>query len=258
LFKDQEERNNLMSTPDQQLAFSARFLRRSFALACAALLLLLLGSSANASSMTVLQFGQTNPLDIITATDVAGTTTLSTAGNIDGGLVSVPVTITNFLGTPGLAIPAFETFVGVMSTGPATGSVSQPFSGTIEITSGIGGTGLNYLTATFGPGPGGSSPTLAGTSGGFTANLTASDPPQSLVLTTDPIFTTILSPPSSMNIAIGNITPALGTAGGSIDSFIAQNSGTFSASTTVIPEPGTLCLASFGVVFGVLVYRKKR
>lgn len=257
MFKDQEDRNNLMSTPDQQLAFSARFLRRSFALACAALLLLLLGSSANASSMTVLQFGQTNPFDVITATDSAGVTTLSTAGNPDGGGVSVPVTITNFLGTPGLAIPAFETFVNVMSTGPATGSVSQPFSGTIEFTSAPGGAGINFLTATFGP-AGGSSPTLAGTSGGLTANLTASDPPQSLVLTTDPVFSTILSPPSSMNIAIGNIAPALGTSGGSIAGFTAQNSGTFSASTTVIPEPGTLCLASFGVVFGVLVYRKKR
>jgi len=246
-----------MSTPDQQLAFSARFLRRSFALACAALLLLLLGSSANASSMTVLQFGQTNPFDIITATDNGVTTTLSTAGNVDGGGVSVPVTITNFLGTPGLAIPAFETFVNVMSTGPATGSVSQPFSGTIEFTSAPGGAGINFLTATFGP-AGGSSPTLAGTSGGLTANLTASDPPQSLALSTDPIFTTILSPPSSMNIAIGNITPPLGTSGSTIAGFTAQNSGTFSASATVIPEPGTLCLASFAVVFGVLVYRKKR
>jgi len=242
-----------MSTPDQQLAFSARFLRRSFALACAALLLL--GSSANAGSITVLQFGQTNPADVVTATEIGVTTTLSSAGNVDGGGVSIPVIITNFLGVPGVLIPAFETYVGVTSTGPAStfsGQIFQPFSGTIEITSGIGGAGSNYMTMTFGPN-GSSSPMLSGIAGGNSASLGASQPPNTLVLTSD--FAG-LAPPSSMTIGFSNVSPPLSISGTSTASFTAQNVGTVSA--TIIPEPGTFCLASFAVVFGLLVYRKKR
>jgi hypothetical protein len=238
-----------MSTPDQQLAFSARFLRRFVALACAALLLL--GSSANAG--TVLQFDQTNPADIVTALNAGTSTTLTTTGNVDGGGVSVPIVITNFLGTPGVNIPAFETFVNVTSTGPASTSgpfTFQSYSGTIEFTSLPGSTGVNYLTATF------TSATLSASSASpGTASLTASQPPSSLVLTSD--FATF-APPSNLSIALGNVSPPVSITGSSISSFTAQNTGTVTASITVIPEPSTLCLSSFAVVFGVLVYRKKR
>jgi len=241
-----------MSTPDQQLAFSARFLRRSVALACAALLLL----SSAASAGTVLQFAQTNPADVVTATNTGGTsTTLSTTGNVDGGGVSIPIIITNFLGTPGVNIPAFETYVGVTSTGAAAtfgGQIFQPFAGTIEFTSGVGGTGVDYLTVTFSA-SGASSPLLSGAAGGGAANLLASSPPNSMVPTSD---FAALSPPASMAIAFSNVSPPLGVTGTSVSSFTGQNAGTISA--TVIPEPSSLCLASFAVVFGVLVYRKKR
>jgi hypothetical protein len=244
-----------MSSPDQQLAFSARILRRSVALACAAMLLL--SSSANAG--TILQFAQTNPADVITATDTAGTTTLSTAGNVDGGGVSVPVTISNFLGTPGLAIPAFETYVGVTSTGAAStshGSIFQNFSGTVEITSGIGGTGFNYVTATFAPVGASSAVGLSGAAGGGAAALQASQPPDSLVLTSS---FAVFGPASSLSIPFSNVTPALSISGGSIASFTAQDAGTLSASiVTIIPEPSSLCLGSIAIVIGTLVYRKKR
>jgi len=239
-----------MSTPDQQPAFSARFLRRFVALACAALLLL--GSSANAG--TVLQFDQLNPADVVTATNVGGTsTTLTTTGNVDGAGVSVPIVITNFLGTPGVNIPAFETFVNVTSTGPASTSgpfTFQNYSGTIEFTSGPGSTGVNYLTATF------TSATLSASSTSpGAASLSAAQPPSSLVLTSD---FAAFSPPSNLSIALGNVTPPLGITGSSISSFTAQNTGTITATISVIPEPSTLCLSSFAVVFGMLVYRKKR
>lgn len=116
---------------------SARFLRRLAAIACTATLLL--GSSARAST-TVLAFGQLNPADIITATDIAGVTTLSTFAfpeNGDGGFVSVPVLATNYLGVPQpFGLLMYETFVGVTSNGVATdgGTISQKFSGEIEFT----------------------------------------------------------------------------------------------------------------------------
>jgi len=257
-----------MSTPDRQLAFSARFLRRCFALACAGLLLL--GSSANAGSITVLEYGQTNPFDVVTATDTGlGTTNLSTAGNPDGLGVSIPVTITNFLGSS-VTIPAFETFeqspgiigVGLTSVGSAStfhGSIFQNFMGTIAFTSlPFGSIGnANFLTATFAPVGPMSATGISGGAGGAGAGLGGAQPTDVLTLTSD---FAILAPPTGMAIGFSNIATPPGlhiAADGSIASFTAQNSGTFSA-TMVIPEPSSLCLGSFAVVFGVLVYCKKK
>jgi hypothetical protein len=242
-----------MSTPDHQLAVSARFLRRSFAFACVALLLL--GSSTNAG--TVLQFGQVSSTDIVTATDVAGVTTLSTTGNADGNNVSILVNITNFLGVPGVNIPAYETFVNVTSSAPAFsvgGSDYQAYTGTIEFTSAPGGLGANFLTATlFNVGANPAS-ILSGTDGGDALTLSGSQPPAGLTLTSD---FAMLGPPTSVGIGFSFINPSVSIAGdGSISSFTGQNAGTFSAS--IVPEPGTLCLASFAVVLGTLAYGKKR
>jgi len=243
-----------MSTPDHRLAVSARFLRRSFAFACVALLLL--GSSTNAGT-TVLQFGQIDPTDIVTATDVAGVTTLSTAGNADGNNVSILVNITNFLGVPGVNIPAFETFVNVTSSGPAFssgGSDFQAYTGTIEFTSLPGRAGTNYMTATLSNVGGHPASTLFGADGGAGATWSGSQPPAGLVLTSD---FALLGPPTSMGMGFSFINPSLSIAGdGSIANFTGQNSGTFSAS--IVPEPGTFCMASFAVVFGLLAYGKKR
>ncbi len=207
--------------------------------------LVLLSSAAQAG--TILQFAQTNPADSVTAKESGGVTTLSTAGNANGGGVSIPVTISNFLGKPGLSIPAFETYVGVTSTGPATtvlGQILQGFTGTIEITSGVGGTGSNYLTATF------TVPTasglLGGTSGGAQAQLSATNPPEFLELTSS--FTRLIGPfLNSMTVAFSNVKPGLGVTSGSIGSFTAQNVATFGAFG--IPEPDTFVMGCMGVVF---------
>ncbi len=251
-----------MSTPDQQLAVSTRFVRRVFALACLASLLLT--APAQASS-TVLGFGQLNPNDVITATDNGnGTTTLSTTSalNKDGGGLSVPVNVTNFLGTPfPSGFTVYETFVGVVSDGPASsfhGLVFENFSGKIEFTSGINGTGANYLTAVFAPITMMSATGVGGSGGGASAFLTGAEPPDTLTLTSD--FATFANP-TGMNLSFSNITPAL-----SIDSttdpgnptlygFTGQNAGTFSAA---IPEPSTLTMASVAVVLGALGYWRRK
>jgi len=246
-----------MSIPDHQLVLSARFLRRSFAFACAALLLM--GSSAKASS-TVLAFGQLNPLDTITASESGGVTTLSTAGNADGGGMSVPVVATNYLGVPQpFGLLMFETFVNVHSTGVATnvaGTISQNYTGEIDFTVNPGpasGSNPSFLVATF-SGPNG---TFSGGAGGGSANLGASEPSDTVT------FTSTVSPGlggltsnAALALSFSGITPGLGITGGSVASFGAQNAGTFSASTSV-PEPGTLCLASFAVVIGTLTFRRK-
>jgi hypothetical protein len=218
-----------MTIPDYQLAKSARFLRRSFAFACVASLLL--GSSTQAG--TVLGFGQTNPNDVVTATESGTTVTLSTAGNADGGGVSIPVTITNFMGLstfPG--IPAFETFVNVTGTGGV-------FSGEVEITGGIGGGAPIYLTAIF------NNATFT-PQGSFAGSLGASSPNVVLNSMFGP-----LDGNEGMSISFSGVVPALGTF-----PWTAQTAGTFSA--TIVPEPTSLCMASIAVVIGTLAYRRKR
>jgi hypothetical protein len=252
----------MMSISVQQLTTSTRLRSRLVALAFAALILP--GASANASS-TVLIFGQLNNNDVVVAHDNGlGQTTLSTNSvlNADGGTVSVPVEITSFLGTPfPNGFLAYETFFGVHSVGSAStshGQIFENFSGKIEFTSGIGGTGANFLTAVFSPVNVATSPT--GVNGGVgtqDASLQAGQPPDNLVLTSD--FATFVAP-TGLSISFVNVSPTLSMAGdGSIASFTAQNSGLASASfTSFVPEPGTLYLASMAVAFGSLVYGKKR
>ncbi len=232
-----------MSSPVQQRSFSWRFLQRSLAFACATSLLL--GSSAKASS-TVLAFGQQNPADIITATVSGGVTSLSTAGNLDGAGVSIPVSITNYLGVPQVPFPilAYETFVGVHSTGTATtvaGTISQNFVGTIDFTvsPGVAGPGNPaFLIATF-SGPNG---TFSGGAGGGSASLSASEPSDTVTFTVPGL--TFANAAIALGFSGIVIPPGLSTSGTTVGPFTAQGAGTFSA--TVVPEPsrtlfGLLC-----------------
>jgi len=243
-----------MRSSSPQLAVSARCSRPPFvfaAFACVAALLL--SSSTNAG--TILQFGQINPTDVVTATDTAGVTTLSTAGNADGAGVSIPVILTNFLGLSGVNIPVFETFVGVTSTaaaGSGAGFDFQAFTGTVEFTLlPFGSAGnVNYLTATFGS-SGAHTSDIFGTDGGTTATLSSSQPQASLVLTS--AFAAFAAP-TSMSISLGNLAPVYTIAGGSIASFTAQNAGTISASA-VVPEPTSVALLGIGMA-GFLTCRR--
>jgi hypothetical protein len=242
-----------MSTRHCRLVKTGRFARRVLAFACAASLLL--GSSANAGSTTVLAFSQQNPLDVITATESGGVTTLSTAGNADGAGVSIPVSISNYLGVPQFPFPilAFETFVDVHSVGGLTGSISQNFVGTVEFTvnPGVAGPGNPaFLIATF-SGPSG---TFSGSPGGGSATLSASEPTDTVTFTVPGMAFAN----GAVGLAFSGITvpPGLSTSGGSVASFTAQGAGTFSAN--VIPEPSALSLASIAVVVGTLTYGRKR
>lgn len=211
---------------------------------------LLTGGSANAG--TVLAFGQLNPSDTITATESGGVTTLSTAGNADGGGVSIPVLASSYLGVPQpLGLLMYETFVNVTSTGAATssgGTVSQAYSGTIEFTSAPGGAGTLFLSVTFS----GGNQAFTGSAGGASASLNASEPGDSVMFT----IPGQLASNAGMSLSFSGLTPGLGITGGSVAGFGAQNSGTFSA--TVVPEPGTLALASIAVVFGSFGFRRAR
>ena len=83
-----------MSVLYPQIAVWARRPQRPLTILCVALLLL----TSPARAGTILQFSQINAVDSITATESGGVTTLSTAGYVDGGFVSIPVILSNFNG----------------------------------------------------------------------------------------------------------------------------------------------------------------
>ena len=243
-----------MSIQDHRIVVPSRFLRRSFAFACA--VLLLPGLPANAG--TVLQFAQVSASDTVTASDNGlGMTTLATTGTSHGGMgQSIYVQITNFLGTTETNLHAYETFVNVQSVSVAgtdsfSGNIEQKFSGTIEFTSGVNGAGNNYLTAVFTSFT--LSPILGGAPGGSEAGLTAAQPPDTLTLTSQ--YGTIL-PSTAMIIGFSNVYQPLAIAGdGSLASFTAQNAGTFSGQS--VPEPNSLLMGSVAVAIGAIAYGKK-
>jgi hypothetical protein len=226
---------------------------RSLALASLATLALATPSSA----VTILQFGQTNPDDFVTATSSGGTTTLTTSSAASP--FSIPVQITNIGGDPvAPPIPAFETFQNVVSTGTATtagGTVEQLYSGTIAITSGPNATGGNFLTATF------QNASLSGFLGGGSASLVGSRPPQNVTFTSN--FAAIIpliagNPPENFSISFSNINPPLSLSGTTIAGFTAQNSGTFATGDVPIPEPSGIVMASMAMIGSLGCYGWRR
>jgi hypothetical protein len=241
-----------MRTRIDQLAHSARLAGRFLAFPFASLLLL----SCSTEAGTVLQFSQVSSTDVVVATNNGiGTTTFSTTSpiNTDGGGVSIPVNISNYLGMTQVPFPllAFET-VSVTSTDVASpgGTITQAYSGTIEFTANPvndpSGAGQVFLLATFGSGA------FSGGTNGGSASLNASVP-QNVVTFTVPGLSFA---DAALSISFSGIVPPLGITAGSVSSFAGQNSGTFSANG--VPEPGTLCLASFAIVIGTLAHGRKK
>jgi hypothetical protein len=212
--------------------------------------------AGRAPAGTILQFGQANPHDSVTATENAGVTFLSTAGNLDGAGVSIPVLITNFLGTPLVGIPAFETFVGVHSVGTdimAGGQIIEGFVGVVVFSSLPGGLGADYLTATFTNST--MSGVVSGTTGGSQAQLSATGPPQSLTFKSDFELAGFMNP-TSMTLGFSNLGPPLQDSGGSIRGFTAQNAGTFAA--TAIPEPSSFSMGAIALVVSAMIWRRRK
>jgi hypothetical protein len=192
--------------------------------------------ATSAKAGTVLQFGQANPADSVTATDSAGVTSLS---------ANLAVLVTNFNGVPfPFGIAMFETLSAV-STGGATSSgdtITQNFSGIVTFSSLPEGAGTDFLTATF------ANAVFSGSGNSASLNVTA---PNVTFTSSQATF----GPDTGISLGFSNVD-ALSITNGSIASFAAQNSGTFSAA---VPEPSAFCLASLASVIGTLAaYGKKR
>src|SRR5262245_41590728 len=103
---------------------------------------LAVASAPRAEAATILVFGQNGVANTVTATTNGANTQTTISG------VNVAVTITAILA--GVATPV-SAFLNLSATSTnaavvAAGNVTQNFSGTFGLTSGLGGTGTNYLS----------------------------------------------------------------------------------------------------------------
>jgi len=237
-------------------------------LALASLASLAMASSSDA--ITILTYGQANTAD----GGIFATPTSSTSTNLTTNSAAAPgsnlVNITSIGGitlvpnlppnNPAAVFTAFMTFQNVASTGAATVNgteVSQRYNGTIAFTAGPGGTGFNYLTATF------QNANLSGTLGGGSVTFQGTDPPANRVVYTseDPrvlAALTAIGPEAvrldSFGIGITDLLAGGGLvlAGQTIDFDRGSSGGTFASSP--VPEPsglvmaGTAMLASLGCI----------
>jgi hypothetical protein len=186
-----------------------------------------------ASADTILIFGQA----------VGGNPVVGTSDGINTSIngLNIPVFITFIQnGAPGTA---FLNFL-FSSTSPVVfqnGEAVQNFTGSWQITSGIGGTGTNFLSGSFtdvGHGAGNSFTLNAGTAGGDSISPFFSDVITSLGLE------------RALAFSFTNVTPPIPTGPvGGRETFTAAVSGDFSANiVSRVPEPMSLVLLGSGLV----------
>jgi PEP-CTERM motif len=185
------------------------------------------------SAATVLTFGQVSGLNTITATpNIADTATTISGSNV---AVTITQDLGGFLGPAILNLSATSIDAAV-----AVGtSVLQHFSGSWQITSGPGGTGINYLSGTFTDAAFGTGPSLT---------LSVGAPPDSITTTSDQVPAIDLGLPEAISLSFTNVIPPVAIVGSTLAGFNASIAGNFSSTPVSAPEPATLGLLGLGLL----------
>jgi hypothetical protein len=226
-------------------------------------LLLTLGALAAAAFLApraeadvILTFGQSGQGNTTFAVASGNTSTTitdtNTAISITQILNSVPV-VNPTIGFFNLTATSVANSVTTTALG-----IAQEFSGVFSLTSGLNGTGINYLSGTF-------LDLTFGLNGGTSATMSSSQPPSVVSFTSDVI--TALDLPRALSLSFANATPSFGGTGicpspatgltnCTIGTFASSTSGTFSAAAA--PEPASLALLGVGLLGLGFVANRKR
>lgn len=196
--------------------------------------LAVIASATGARADLILAFSQLGTSNTIVATN-------PTPGQTEIRATDVAVIVTAIDPSAGLALP-FQAYLNLLANSVSTATlvgtdIRQEFVGTFAITSGLGGTGMNYLSGNF---------VDAAFGSGTGLSMAVSDAaPGEVVNFSSDVITTLLSP-RAMALALTNVTPMLAITDGTIAAFTSGISGNFSAAP--VPEPASIATACGGLL----------
>jgi len=211
-----------------------------------------------AHAVQILNDGQTSGSNTVIATENASMTATTIS------IVDAVVSIAQIDATPVILTP-LNAFVDLTATsidaatGVGASGLLQHYSGTFSITSGAGGTGINYLSGSF-------TDAAFGLATGDQLSVNIANPPDTLVMSSAVGLPT--AAPSSLTFALSNLVSSAPFTGGlqadtrgataTIAPFTASFTDTADANAVATPEPGSILLLTSGLLgMGVLGFLRR-